>query len=478
MSKTYGVVFLVLFSLSPTLHAQPTPDTLWTTHFGNPSGTDVGSFVFESSDGGYFAGGTSTLSTSMILSRLDSLGNTLWSRLYYNGYFQHRAYDAVPTLNGGAVMAGSTDWIGAGMTDAYLICVDQNGDTIWTRTFGGSWHDVALAMVATQDSGFLVTGYVSELQPYDKDLFVFKCDNNGEILWSIVVGGDEPDEGKAIVATVDGGALAVGYTMSAAEGQSYIYAVRLTQSGDVLWERYYDQEGLSEARGVALSGDDGFVIVGTEGYISCALLVDLNGTELWHRTYGGLTGNVATDVLPSSQGSFMIVGDMYVPPLAARQFYLMRIDTLGNMLWRIFYGLSGDESLPKLARTADSGYVLCGGSTSFNLLSDIFVVKTGREQLSGVPPRDQGLASTFVLTIFPNPFNAVTTISLSLPTASDFELSVFDMTGRYVHTLHEGILNAGEHRIGFDAGSLPSGIYFARMEMPSQLSTQKLLLIK
>ena len=86
--------------------------------------------------------------------------------------------------------------------------------------------------------------------------------------------------------------------------------------------------------------------------------------------------------------------------------------------------------------------------------------------------------SSFSLSAHPNPFNAVTTISFLLPTASDVELSVFDVAGRHVQTLHDGVLNAGEHRIVFDADNLPSGIYFARMEMSSQLSTQKLLLIK
>jgi hypothetical protein len=86
--------------------------------------------------------------------------------------------------------------------------------------------------------------------------------------------------------------------------------------------------------------------------------------------------------------------------------------------------------------------------------------------------------SSFILSAFPNPFNPTTTLSLTLPQTSKVRLAVYDITGRLVRVLSEGMLDAGEHRVAFDGVGLPSGIYFARAEGWEFVQTQKLLLLK
>jgi hypothetical protein len=88
-------------------------------------------------------------------------------------------------------------------------------------------------------------------------------------------------------------------------------------------------------------------------------------------------------------------------------------------------------------------------------------------------PHSQGL-----LSCYPNPFNSSTTLSLIQERSSQARVSVFDITGREVRTIHEGVLEAGEHRFTFDGAGLPSGIYFARLESAGLVKTQKLLLLK
>lgn len=82
------------------------------------------------------------------------------------------------------------------------------------------------------------------------------------------------------------------------------------------------------------------------------------------------------------------------------------------------------------------------------------------------------------LAVFPNPFNASTNITFSLPTAGAVKLRVIDVMGREVKRLQDGMLNAGEHNVSFDAGDLPSGLYFARLVAGEQIKTAKILLIK
>lgn len=79
---------------------------------------------------------------------------------------------------------------------------------------------------------------------------------------------------------------------------------------------------------------------------------------------------------------------------------------------------------------------------------------------------------------YPNPFNPTTTISFTLPEASNIKLTVYDMNGREVSAVADERLQAGDHRITFDASSLPSGVYLYKLVTPSHSQTRKMTLIK
>lgn len=93
-------------------------------------------------------------------------------------------------------------------------------------------------------------------------------------------------------------------------------------------------------------------------------------------------------------------------------------------------------------------------------------------------PRRSASPSEFVLGAFPNPFNPSTTISFSLPREARARIAVFDILGREVAVLADNVFTAGEHRLMFDGSSLPSGLYFARLQSGTLQATHKLLLMK
>ena len=78
---------------------------------------------------------------------------------------------------------------------------------------------------------------------------------------------------------------------------------------------------------------------------------------------------------------------------------------------------------------------------------------------------------------YPNPFNAATTIRYTLPNKSEMSLSVYNLLGQKIETLFEGVQNPGEHAITWDASHLPSGIYFARLEIAGQTENIKMVLL-
>jgi hypothetical protein len=79
---------------------------------------------------------------------------------------------------------------------------------------------------------------------------------------------------------------------------------------------------------------------------------------------------------------------------------------------------------------------------------------------------------------FPNPFNPSTVVGFRLSVAGHTTLKVFDMTGREVAVLVDGMRPAGEHSVTFEASALPSGIYMYVLETGGQRISRKLLLLK
>ena len=79
---------------------------------------------------------------------------------------------------------------------------------------------------------------------------------------------------------------------------------------------------------------------------------------------------------------------------------------------------------------------------------------------------------------YPNPFNPATAISYRLSAVGRVTLKVYDMLGRKVATLADGRQTAGLHVVTFDAGSLPSGVYFYRLRAGAHTQSRKLMLLK
>ena len=79
---------------------------------------------------------------------------------------------------------------------------------------------------------------------------------------------------------------------------------------------------------------------------------------------------------------------------------------------------------------------------------------------------------------YPNPFNPTTVIRFSLPQTDRVRLKVYDILGQQVAVLTDGMMEAGSHTVLFDGSTLPSGVYFARLEAGKSVQTEKLVLLK
>jgi len=91
----------------------------------------------------------------------------------------------------------------------------------------------------------------------------------------------------------------------------------------------------------------------------------------------------------------------------------------------------------------------------------------------GLAPVEYGLAS-----IYPNPFNSVTTIKFGADRAEHVRLAVYDISGREVVCLFDGMPRRGYHRLSWQADTVPTGVYLLRLESPGRSDIAKVALVK
>ncbi len=91
---------------------------------------------------------------------------------------------------------------------------------------------------------------------------------------------------------------------------------------------------------------------------------------------------------------------------------------------------------------------------------------------------DEAVPLDYSLNAYPNPFNPVTTVRFSLKKAGEVTLSVYNVSGQWMRDLARRHYEAGDYTVRFDAGDLPSGIYFARLDAGAFTQTRKMMLIK
>ena len=87
-------------------------------------------------------------------------------------------------------------------------------------------------------------------------------------------------------------------------------------------------------------------------------------------------------------------------------------------------------------------------------------------------------ATYATLSAYPNPFNSATTVRYSLTTPSEVRIRVYDLLGREVASLYDGLSQPGEHTLPFNAYNYPSGTYFLQLDTGNQVQTKRVTLIK
>jgi len=455
---------IVLFLFSSNLFAQA-PDTLWTKTFGGAD-YDWGHSIQQTSDGGYIiAGYTESFGVGLediYLIKTDSIGDTMWTNTY-GGPSSDYGAAVLQTLDNGFIVTGWTYSFGTGGCDVYLIKTNSNGDTIWTKTYGGTGYDKARSFQRTSDNGYIITGVFGP--SYTGDLYLIKVDSIGTTLWTKTYGGTGLDEGYSVQQTSDSGYIITGCTDSFGSGDLDIYLIKKNALGDTLWTKVYGRTGIDIGCSVKQAPDGGYIVAGfTEtqsGYTDIYLLrTNANGDTLWTRTYGGTYYDLGNSMLQLSDSIYIIAGytNSYGEPYG--DVFLMRVNANGDLIWEKTYGGGYCDEAWSVDITSTGGYIIAGYTESFGAGNyDVYLIKTEPDPANiKEEETTRHTQPAKNIKVYPNPFTTAFSVKCSrISEEQKVNLEIYNVSGRLIKSIP---LTTRTLQLGKD---LSPGVYFLKV---------------
>ena len=307
---------------------------LWTQLFGG-AGNDDCSGVAAFTDGGVLAAGwlTVTDQADVVLHANTADGDQRWVKVY-GGTKDDLAYSVARNSDGGFIVAGVTYSFGAGTPNVYLLRIDSLGDTLWTRSYGGANPDLAHSARPTADSGFIICGTTYSYGAGGADVYLIKTDAHGDTVWTRTYGGARDDVGWSVVQTKDQGYFIVGNTNSYGSALSNLYAIKTDSAGDTTWTRTFGETGGDLGCSGQETSDSGYVIVGslrTRWSYACLIKIDRNGDTLWTRTFGGTNDDRGYSVQQTADGGYVLAGQTSTFGAGGIDVWLIKTDSSGEV---------------------------------------------------------------------------------------------------------------------------------------------------
>ncbi len=435
-----------------------------------------GNCVKQTSDNGYIITGfdaTTGMYQSLYLLKVDSLGNQIWSKQLGNVPYADAGNSILQTNDGGYAILGYTSaYSTLGGYDMYLIKTNSLGDTLWTKTFGGTGYDIGNELKQTTDGGFILVGYFSSISN-GLDIYLVKTDSLGNVIWTRNYGGSSDDLGQSVAQTSDGGYIIAGATNSYGAGNYDAYFIKTNAVGDTLWTKILGGTNYDIATSIIESTSGVLVYTGYTKSFS------MGDADIWIGKYasngysltGGITigwiGNdYAQSIKQAIDGGFIIAGFTDSFGSGAKDVLIIKTDSSCFYDWDRNFGGTSDDQAFSIGICDDNGFVIVGQTTSFGSTgNDIYLIKT--DSLGHVFPTEiVKNKNDIYCSIYPNPtFNKVFVEANNI-----LKTEIFDLQGKYIQKVEISDSN----KVIIDCSTLKQGLYFIEVITDKGVQIEKI----
>ena len=351
-------------------------------------GYDIGFY-----NGYYYITGASRTNTHsrLFLEKTNTYGDSIWN-LYYNANTSLTGKKII-SRNGDLYVAANS-YSTTGNTKGLLARIKENGEVIWSKTFGTTDSQLFNDAVMIDDSTIAITGTITGTGAGGKDILITLIDTSGLVRWSKTFGTTANEMGNSIIKTSDTSLVIAGSTDSQ-DPSGDMLVMKLTMSGSFKWAKTYNiiasvspyysdqhatdiMESITHFLVVTGSTKTGEYSPTDQQWSPVILKLGLDGSLIFCYLYEiNSANNQAYQILEIPDGSYVLLNSMsnYIG-------VLLKTNTSGVTYWCHTYA-NASFTFPLNAVCSSGGAFVMTGSKNSQIDTVLFLVKTNYQGLSG-----------------------------------------------------------------------------------------------
>ena len=445
---------------------------------------------------GYFIGGAGRDSLDrrgIQLLKIDFSGNEIWRKMYVNPkdsfYFEGTTSGFIQTNDGGFALGGGIVDTN-GLYNAMLYRFDENGDSLWFKSYSSPRYQTGTQCKQTTDGGFVIVGLDRPATGTNRDAWVLKTDNLGNKEWEQTYPLWNDELTHTIYLTYDGGYLLSGYTNSIGSGGTDAYVLKIDSVGNKEWERAFG--GVNNERGgIAISSNDNGYLVGYSIFYNdifsfdqlrvVAVRLDSAGNTIWEKEYGPVIERASVQSIVALNNGNYAFCIQQADPDGYTEGKVLIINENGDSLNYVTIrhtNLFASSHLPRSsAATNDGGLIISGATNESGGQRGFWVIKLDSMGcpapncfVTGISEHKTDLGNVEMKN-YPNPFTDNTVIEITSDKAGT--LIITDVRGIEVMKRE---LSKGNHKIIVDNQLVLNGVYFySYISNGEIISTQRMI---
>ncbi len=287
-----------------------------------------------------------------------------WEKTFELSGSLAKGFDVVETSDGGFVMCGELDLpTGAPRHYIWAVKADANGNEAWSRVYNYNAinQEEAKALVATLDGGFLIAGNTMSNTPQ-----VLKISASGDSLWRKKYDLTDPAKANSIIPKPDGsGFLLAGSKLTGIINSSF-WVASIDNEGELLWEESYPSLNDIETKAMEIetTASGNYLLCGSIQFSKVAILkINADGTEIWSKSHQLSTADEGISIEEMINGEILLGG--HSTGFAGNTPFLLHLDADGNEIDQPIIDVINLGAVSDIEKTSDGGYILTGSGFSF-----------------------------------------------------------------------------------------------------------------
>ncbi len=245
---------------------------------------------------------------------------------------------------------------------SFLLRAQEN----FQISYSANGDEVIEWIIPSNDGNLILAGNTTTSDP-DGDGLIMKTDPDGNIIWSKVYGGSANDAITKIISCSDGGYVAIGTTFSYDQGDGDGWVFRIDEEGEVVWSVCFGTYLWDGARGITQTSDGGFMVVGQDHDFDIAFMLALNseGESLWQKEFELDIVFWFNEVYQKEDGGFLMTGALNWDGFGIHDTFILETDAAGNKIQCKVYGDEDNDSFRTLVHY-QGGFLAAGDSWSWH----------------------------------------------------------------------------------------------------------------